>query len=548
MSRARPRSKPRSRAATAPAAAVAPSAPAPATAPVAAPTASVPGFAPRSFSPWWGTQRSTTRKPLFTFQADPAYQLTPSARTDLDVHAQTLAANTGLAAALKPLARIVGSLRPQARTGDPAYNALLEAAFQRVAGSPLIFDAAGVHDFYQYQTDITETRLIRGELFSVFTETTEGAARIASRGAHTVGGRTEDPGTSTGLEDPWYDGIRSDSNGFPLAYHFPGTRGKPGIVLDSRQVYHHANRHALGARRGVTALAPAINNIRDIVEITGNLKTAIKAASAVGITRRQDTPHGLPPSALGLAGPISADPFAAPDSLAASTTDLPAAPPLAFEDFVSSGIFSQVPLDVLHDDRPHPNIMAFKADLMRDIAAGIGVPHQLLFFMDDPGGAWSRILLEALVKFIVDQYNNHLRPFCQRFWVYAIAKEIKAGRLPPPPRGMTPQQMWNVRWCPPRNITADIARIGRLSIELKAAFMTTFASYYEELGMDWEEELTQCAQEIAYCRNLEATTPGLQPGDLTGWLPAKNGTAPTPTAEATVQQFRALLQEFQKPS
>jgi len=548
MSRNRTRSKPRPPAAAAPRATPSitstPSIPSSQSPAAVAPATPAPP--PRAIGAWWGTNRTSTRKPIFTFAADPAYQLTPYARIDLDVHAQTLAANTGLAAALKPLARIVGALRPQARTGDPAYNTLLEAAFQRVAGSPLIFDAAGTHDFYQYQVATIENRLIRGELFSVFTETTEGAARIASRGAHTVSGRPENAPSPNAPEDDWYDGIRSDANGFPLAYHFPGTRGKSGIVLDSRQVYHHANRHTLGARRGVTALAPAINHIRDIIEITGNLKTAIKAASAVAITRRQDTPHGMPPSALGLAGPITADPFSAPDSFAALTTDSPNPPALNFEDFVSSGIFSQVPLDVLHDDRPHPNIMAFKADLMRDIAAGIGVPHQLLFFMDDPGGAWSRILLEALVKFIVDQYNNHLRPFCQRFWVYAISKEIKAGRLPPPPRGMSPQQMWSVKWCPPRNITADIGRIGRLSIELRAALMTTLAAYYDEIGLDWEDEITQSAHEIAYCRNLEATTPGLQPGDLTGWLPAQSTAAPT--AESTLQQFRALFENLQKSS
>jgi len=440
---------------------------------------------------------------------------------DLDQQAQTLVANSGLAAVLKPLSRIVGFLRPQSRCGDAAYDSELEAAFARVAETPLGFDAAGCHTFYSYQVITTETRLIRGELFSLFTETTTGAARIAARGAQTVGSRP------VSTDARWYDGILSNDDGFPLAYHFQSAYGKPGIILDSRDVFHHRHLHALGARRGVTALAHAINHIRDIIEIVGDTKAAIKAAAGVALTRKQDVPHGIVPSALGLNSAVQTDVFAPDSGLSGDPVETGPSIPVNFEDYLGGGLFSQVPLDVIHDERPHPNGMAFRESLMREIAVGIGVPHQLLYFMDDPGGAWSRTLLEALAKFIGDQYLNHLRPFCQRFWAYAISKEIKAGRLAPPPRTVSKEKLYNVRWTPPRSMTADLGRIGNLTISLRQHFLQTAAAHYEEMGLDWQDEMTQCANEIAFARNLEATTPGLRPGDLTGWmLPGP----PTPAA------------------
>jgi hypothetical protein len=481
------------------------------------------GPPPQAFSPWFGTQASETRKPLYNFQADPARQLTPYARHSLDVQAQTLVANNGLAACLRSLARTVGFLTPQARTGDASYDAALEEAFARVANSPLIFDAAGADTFYSYQVATTETRLIRGDLFSLFTETTTGAARIASRGAQSVGGTPVKPIPG------WFDGILSNDDGYPLAYNFLGANGSSQQV-DARSVFHHRNRHALGAQRGVTSLSHALNHLRDMIETIAAWKSSIKTAAEVAITRKQDTPHGIAPSSLGLNGPIQSDPFSPPDfspDPEATVPDLP----VAFEEYMQSGLFSQVPLDVLHDDRPHPNALAFHDTLKKEVALGIGVPHQLLFFMDDPGGAWSRILLEALIKFIAAQYLDHLRPFCQRFWSYAISKEIKAGRLDPAPRRMSPQKMWNVRWTPPRSMSADLGRIGRLNIEMRKVFLTTAATHFEELGLDWEDEFTQGAKEIAFLRNLETSTPGLLPGDMTSWITPTPAAAPTASAE-----------------
>jgi hypothetical protein len=80
-------------------------------------------------------------------------------------------------------------------------------------------------------------------------------------------------------------------------------------------------------------------------------------------------------------------------------------------------------------------------------------------------------------------------------------------------------------------MSADLGRIGRLNIEMRKVFLTTAATHFEELGLDWEDEFTQGAKEIAFLRNLETSTPGLLPGDMTSWITPTPAAAPTASAE-----------------
>jgi hypothetical protein len=119
--------------------------------------------------------------------------------------------------------------------------------------------------------------------------------------------------------------------------------------------------------------------------------------------------------------------------------------------------------------------------------------------MDDPGGAWTRTILELTAKAVADHHAQHQAPMVRRLWAYTIAMGIKRGDVPSPQRGT-----WTkIRLTPPRNITADLSKIGRLNIELRQHLQTTFAHLYEELGLDWESELEQTAREARYLIDLE---------------------------------------------
>ena len=439
---------------------------------------------------------------MFTFGQDTRTQLTPWSRLTLILKSRTLVENYGPAKALYNLAALIGSLKPQANSGDKAWDALAEARFNAIAYSPLSFDAAGKRTFATWQTFSTFRRFTDGDIFSILTESTTGTARIAGREAHQC---------ATGQDTRFLDGVLVDSNGYANAYNFRHLDTQKDYVLQPPAVHHHAAWSTLGGTRGTPALAHAINDMHDAMETKGFVKRAIKTAALMGLTRRQDTSaNGMIPANWGAAAPIETDNFS---PAGAGYGTVQAEKRLSFEDVFDSGILSSVPLDTIHDDRPHPNAEEFQKRLMRETAIGLGVPPAIMFFMDDPSGAEIRTHLEIFARFIVDQHANHLLPFCQRFWTYCIAKEIKSGRLPAPASG----DFWKVRWSPPKNITADLGKTGNLLIALRKACLTTYAAHYEALGLDYEDELRQCAIEMRMMLDLEAEYQ-LPQGSLTNSL------------------------------
>lgn len=461
---------------------------------------------PAAFSPYIATQESPARGQMWTFGSDTRKQLTPWARMTLILKSRTLVENYGPAKALWNLSALIGSLKPQANSGDRAWDAIAEKRFNEIANSPLSFDAAGKRTFQTWQTFATFRRFTDGDVFSILTESKSGSARIAGREAHQC---------MTGKDDRFSDGVLADANGFAIAYNFRNPADDKDYVLGPQAVHHHATWTTLGATRGTPILAHAINDMHDALEIKGFVKRAIKTASMMGLTRRADTSqNGMPPISYGAASPVDSDNFR-PAGAGYGTT--PAEKRLSFEDVFDAGILSSVPLDVIHDDRPHPNSEEFQRRLMRECAIGLGVPPELLFFMDNPGGAEIRTHIEIFARFIADQHANFLLPFCQRFWTYCIAKEIKNGNIPAPQSG----DFWKVRWSPPKNITADLGRTGYLMIALRKAYMTSFASHYESLGMDYEDELDQCAKEARMLIDLENKYELPQGTMTSGLLPAQ---------------------------
>lgn len=478
-----------------------------------------PAAGPLASSPYIATQESSSRGFMWTFQPDTRRQLSRWSRTTLMVKSRTLVENYGPAKALWNLARLIGSLKPQSLCADAKWAALAEARFEEISSSSLIFDAGGRFTFQTHQPFTTFRRFTDGDIFDIFTETSSRTARIATREAHEV------LNPETTLTD-WRDGVRTNRDGFPLAYGFArGTEGGGVDVLPGLNVHHHASFTTRGAVRGTPALAHFINDAHDLMEIKGFQKQAIKTAALMGLTRKSETGvNGAPPGIYGLAADTGTSIYQTASPSAPSTASA-ASRSVNYEDVFSGGLVSSVPLDTLHDDRPHPNTLLHKDSLLREAAIGLGAPPSIVFFMEDKGGANARVDLDIFAKFVLDQHANHLLPFCQRYWTYAIAKEMKEGRLPYPSRG----DFWKVRWTPPRSLTADLGKMGSLLINLRKALLTTYARHYEEMGLHYEDELEQAAKEAALLISLEKKYK-LPPGTMLNALNQPNVAAAPATA------------------
>lgn len=464
--------------------------------------------------PWngiWGTsyfgaQFSESRGQLVLPDADTEKQLQAPERTLLALKSRLLAENYGPGAALRNLASLIGALNARSASKDKAWAALNDEYFQRVTQSPLTFDAGGRLTLTTYQPMTTLRWMVDGDMATVLAVSDSGHGRVMGyEGLCIEAGPNQKP-------PEWFDGVRCDpQTRFPLDYSFAerGLRGETVYrIVPAISVIHHMAQTTFGARRGVPALAHALNDFHDIIETKGFQKQMIKVASLIGLTRRADPGMNAAPYNLGIGAPLQQKPWVPPGESSAPTTQPEVK--LKFEQAVEGGMMATAPFDVVHDDRPHPNGEEFKKSLLRECAIGLNFPPQLLFYMDDPGGAYARIILEMAAKTILDHHINHLAPMVRRLWAYFTAMGIKKGDLPAP----ATSDWMKIRLTPPRMPTADLGRMGKLMIELRRACLTSHSRLYEELGLDYQIEIEQCAKEFAELMALEQKH-NLPPGVLT---------------------------------
>lgn len=457
-------------------------------------------------SSYFGAQTSDSRGRLILPNIRTEDQIRAPERTILALKSRLLAENYGPGAALRNLATLIGALKPQSASKDEAWRPLAEDYFDRVTNSPLTFDAGGRFTLTTYQPMTTFRRMVDGDMATVLGRSNSGHARVMG-----YEGLCIETGPKQ-MPPDWIDGVRCNpQTRFPLQYSF-AERGPKGEtvyrIVDAASVIHHMTSWSFGARRGVPALAHALNDFHDIIETKSFQKQMIKVASLIGLTRRSDAGPAAMPYNLGIGTPLQSSAWQPPTAAAPVTTE--PEQKMRFEEAVEGGMMSTAPFDVVHDDRPHPNGEEFKKSLLRECAIGLNFPPQLLFYMDDPGGAYARIILEMAARAIIDHHVNHLAPMVRRLWAYVIALGAQTGEIPYP----STSDWMKIRLTPPRMPTADIGRTGRLMIELRRACLTSHSRLYEEQGLDYEEEMEQCAREFQQLMQLEVKY-GLPSGVLT---------------------------------
>ena len=161
-------------------------------------------------------------------------------------------------------------------------------------------------------------------------------------------------------------------------------------------------------------------------------------------------------------------------------------------------------LKALIDTQPHPNQMALLEWLVRDISWGCGLPPEIVWNMEKLRGANNRLLNSKLQRWIGARLL-HKRNFVRRFWVYFVAKEMKAGRLPE----CQDPQWWKLAMLPQASMTADKGREGKLNIELVANQMMSLQTFFGLEGQHWLTEIQQISKEKKALGEL-----GLVVGDI----------------------------------
>jgi ClpP class serine protease len=152
-------------------------------------------------------------------------------------------------------------------------------------------------------------------------------------------------------------------------------------------------------------------------------------------------------------------------------------------------------IKLLLDQRPHPNQLEFLEHLVRDIAWGLGCSPDILWNIAKLGGATARYVMADAQQTLIEPMQELLADqFCSRFWVYYIAKEMKAGRLMP----CQDPEWWKHGWQPQQKLTVDITRDGKLYVDMHKSGMISLKRYHAALGQNWQQETDEYLDERVY--------------------------------------------------
>lgn len=388
------------------------------------------------------------------------------------------------------LANMVGYLSPRALTKDKDWNKAAEANFEAGAGSAFSFDKTGRFNVYGYQPLLTRSRFMDGDILSVLTESDTGSGRamVMTYEGHQV--RDLAAFGAGSMDARRSMGITTNDLGRHLAYRVVADLEKGDYVdIPAADAILHADFDSFGWQRGVTILHTAINHFLDETEIISDVKLAIKAAGRIGYYEKVDSDQ------LGTKVPGIADAAAAAANLKKAVA--PKGGSYLLEDTFRGGKIPELgpgrEIKMLLDERPHPNSVAFLEHLNRDIAWGIGISSDVLWNIAKLGGASVRYVLADAQLWVETQQQLLVDQFLTRFWIYYIAKEMKAGRLP---RCKDPE-WYKVGWTPQAKLTVDISRDGKLAVDLHRAGMLTMKRWYGMQGIDDEAEDAQKVEEYA---------------------------------------------------
>lgn len=474
-------------------------------------------------------QASDSRGWLAWNTLDTRKETTKWDRQSLIADSRALVANSGLARVLITLARMVGTQRPQAASSNPLWNKISEDSFNFLAKSPLLSDTRRLHSFYRAQPLFEFLCLRDGEVFIILTESPSKRARFAIYEAHRC------TGCPPGEEDPsynWHDGIQLNTEGAATHYFFTGPDGDPkkGTKLSSYNVIHYANRDGISPH-GLPALTHAIITLKDVIETRGFTKAGIKIASMFGITLESDVNAGGPqrPAMGNLKN--GETPFKQTQGQTGNNANQPAigSPateasnlPKYEEVFSGEGGRSVVNLpagkkaSTITDSRPGPNQQSFELNLLTDVAIGLNVPPQMIYFVEKQTGPMTRLTISQMRGWIENRQSNQQTYILDRFYVYAVAKDDKAGLLSgtaiydeatgeqlttngTPATISRPQNWYRVNWQRPSSLASiDPGRDAASELKKYFAGLATLSSITEPEGVWWEDHVDQRKTEAEY--------------------------------------------------
>lgn len=382
-----------------------------------------------------------------------------------------------------------------------------------------------------------------GDTTSLLTSTANGYPQFQAIPAHRIGcsfgGLQKEEGGRTVI-----NGVVMDSVGRPIGYRVYSDEFNGGeyreISTRDAAMYFTGDYHE--QVRGVTWLAPCINDVADIFEIRSFLKIALKAESETALIEHNE--QGAPPPASGGGSFMLPSEVYHPTTGAALSTDDAA----VFTEVLEGGSVRYFrsntggKLEAMNSGRPHPDSAKFHFEILRGAFEALGWPIEF-YNPESLGGANIRMRV-AQAKRMVEKLQAMAEKIAQRKHRYAIAKLINLGVLEPD------VDWWKITHQRPRSLTVDnghdtkalldLYLVGAMDLEELCAGMGTYWEDVQDKNIEIEKRLQERAKE-------EGVDPGriqMKPAGWNGGIPpvveGEDGEGDdTEDPEATKREFDA---------
>jgi len=420
-----------------------------------------------TFQPYEGAGFSRKRPIIYgAYAQDSQKDLSKTTRTELLKLARHMYRNVGLVkGAVDSVAQYsIGSgLRPQYRGEDQEFGKLAESYWRDViAPCPEI---TGRMSWADLLMALSRSIDIDGDVFVMMTK--DGMLQVVE--GHRV---------CEGADYATTDGVFLGKFGEPTGYLIELDNEYRRVDCDN--VIHLMEIERPDQVRGASALARALNHLRDLKLITEFEKDALKVQSSIAAVITSENGDPLANSG-GFFGKIEARD---------ATNDV------AREEITSSANIPRLlpgeKIENLAPTRPGSSFEPFAKYLIRDIALGLNLPPEFVYDPAAVGGAGMRFIVAKAQRRFEQRQRLLIDRFCQRAWRFFIARAIAKGDLP------AAKDYDRISWQTPKSLTVDAGREAMQAREDYKAGLSTLSDYFGELGLDWQEQVDQRKQEQVY--------------------------------------------------
>lgn len=441
---------------------------------------------------------------------DTRYDISSCDQRELMRRSRALVANDGLARVLLTIAMMVGSQSPLMASGDAEWDKISNELLRFENGSALICDRSGQNNLETFQRLLEFLAMRDGDCFVVLTQTDSGRAAWRLYEGHVVNGQP--PGSYS--DKNWNQGIRVNGDGRPTHYFFEDqdNTGR-GTVIPAASVIHYAYRDGVGVR-GVTALAPAILHMIDIIERRGYTKATIKLRAMLGLAIETDV-DGKPQGQMPIVAQLRTGPGTSPAANLGKVANAGDKGPKVEEITMAGNTTSVVTLapgqsaKILSDDSPNPNAAEFENELLRDVAIGLQMPPQVIFWLEKQTGPMVRFTVRMAERRLEQRRSYARNTFLNRWIAYQLSVAGKAGRLFPVGKPI-PERWWSCGYQEPASMTIDVGRDGNLELKQLDAGVASLDDVIGPAGGNWQDTVNQKKTEALFiidrAKELEAAS------------------------------------------